>query len=228
MGHQSTGGVWSVPPAPSKGSPSRHGGDGSAVKPRRILVPLDGRRASETALPTAIEFARESGGRVYLLRVLGTLERTAGAAVRQRAAVRSAERYLAETRRRLATDGVSDVSTAVWSGSPAAAIVKAADSTEVDLIIMATGGLTGPPRTLVGSVVARVLRGTRRPVLVVTPAEAVVDTSLGDAAPLPDPAATLRVRSSSVTPGVPGSSTPLPGPSGQRRQGRRPHKETGI
>jgi hypothetical protein len=35
-------------------------------------------------------------------------------------------------------------------------------------------------------VVERVVRGTRRPVLVVTPAEAVVDSSLGHAAPLPD------------------------------------------
>lgn len=227
-GHQSIAGVWSVSPVSSKVPPSRHGGDGSAVKPRRILVPLDGRLASETALPTAIEFARESGGRLYLLRVLGTAERTAGASVRQRAAVRRAERYLAATRQRLATDGVSDVSTAVWSGSPAAAIVKAADSTEADLIIMATSGLTAPPRKLVGSVVERVLRGTKRPVLVVTPAEAVVDTSLGDAAPLPDPAATLRVRSSADTPRVPGSSAPLPGPSGQRRQGRRQPKETGI
>ena len=74
------------------------------------------------------------------------------------------------------------------------------------MIIMATGGRTGPPRKLVGIVVERVLRGTKRPVLVVTPAEAVVDTSLGDAAPLPDRAATVLVRSSSATPRVPGGS----------------------
>ena len=183
------------------------------MKPRRILVPLDGRRASENALLAAIEFARESGGRLYLLRVLGTPERTAGASVRQRAAVRRAERYLVATRQRLATDGVSDVSTAVWCGSPAAAIVKAADSTEADLIIMAAGGLTGAPRKLVGRVVERVLRGTKRPVLVVTPAGAVVDTSLGDAAPLPDPAATLRVRSCSATRRVPGGRRPPPSDS---------------
>jgi nucleotide-binding universal stress UspA family protein len=37
------------------------------MSPRRILVPLDGRRASETALPAAMKLARESGGRLYLL-----------------------------------------------------------------------------------------------------------------------------------------------------------------
>ena len=98
------------------------------MKPSQILVPLDGRLASETALPAAIEFARESGGKLYLLRVLGTPEPTAGASVRHQAAVQRAERYLAATRQRLATDGILDVSTAVWSGSPAAAIVKAAES----------------------------------------------------------------------------------------------------
>lgn len=154
------------------------------MKPRRILVPLDGRRESETALETAIEFAKESSGRLYLLRVLGTTIPTEGASVRQRAAVQRAEHYLAATRERLATDGVVDVSTAVWSGSPAAAIVKAADLTDADMIIMASGGRTGSPRTLVGSVAEQVLRGTRRPMLVITPAEAIVDTSLGDASPV--------------------------------------------
>ena len=155
------------------------------MKPRRILVPLDGRRASETALPAAVELARESGGKLYLLRVLGTPAPTAEASVRYRAAVQRGERYLAATRQRLARDEGLDVGTAVWSGSPAAAIVKAADLTEADMIVMATGGRTGAPRTLVGSVVERVLRGTKRPVLVVKPADAVVDAALDDAAPLP-------------------------------------------
>jgi nucleotide-binding universal stress UspA family protein len=177
------------------------------MKPRRILVPLDGRRASETALSAAIEFATESGGRLYLLRVLPMPASTAGAAVRHRAAVQRAERYLAATRQRLAMDGVREVSTAVWSGSAAAAIVKAAELTEADMIVMARGGRTGPPRELVGSVVERVLRGTRRPVLVVTPADAALDVSLGDAAPLPDPTATA--------PEAPGSAIPL-APGGRR------------
>lgn len=154
------------------------------MRPRKILVPLDGRRASETALAAAGDFAKDSGARLYLLRVLDRPAPTVSASVRQRAAVERAERYLAETREQLAAAGIRDVSTAVWSGAPAAAIVKAADLTGADMIVMASGGPTGAPRTLVGSVAERVLRGTKRPVLVVTPADAVVDTSLGDAAPL--------------------------------------------
>jgi Universal stress protein family len=94
-----------------------------------------------------------------------------------------------------------------------AAIVKTADSTGAGPIIMAAGVLTGAPRKLVGRVVERVLRGTKCPVLVVTPAGGVVDTSFGDVAPLPAPAATLRVRSSSATPRVPGGRRPPPSDS---------------
>jgi len=180
------------------------------MTPHRMLVPLDGRLASETALPPAVEFARKSGGTLYLLRVLATAEAGAGASVRQRAAVQKAERYLAATRRRLASDNGVAASTAVWSGSPAAAIVKAADLIDADMIIMAAGGDTGPPRTIVGSVVERVLRGTKRPVLVVTPAETVVDTSLGDAAPMPDYAETGLVPAPLATALPPAGRPPSP------------------
>ena len=179
------------------------------MTPRRILVPLDGRLASETALPAATDFAKKSGGTLYLLRVLSTPE-ASGVSVRHRAAVQRAERYLAATRRRLASAEGVDVSTAVWSGSPAAAIVKAADLIDADMIIMAAGGDTGPPRTLFGSVVERVLRGTKRPVLVVTPAETVADTSLGDAAPLPDRAETALVPAASSTAHLPAGRGPSP------------------
>jgi nucleotide-binding universal stress UspA family protein len=153
---------------------------------RRILVPLDGRRASEAALAVAGELARGSGGSLYLIRVLETPGPTAEASVRHRAAAQKAQRYLASVRQRVAAEAGVDVSTAVWSGSPAAAIVKAADLIEADMIVMATGARSGAPPKLVGSVVERVLGGTRRHVLVVTAPEALVDTSLGDAAPLPN------------------------------------------
>lgn len=182
----------------------------ASMKPRRILVPLDGQRASESALSAAIELARESGGRLYLLRVLETSASTAGAAVRHRAAVQRAERYLAATRQRLASAGVRDVSTGVWSGSPAAAIVKAADLTDADMIVIASGGGTGPPRGLTGSVAERVLRGTRRPVLVITPANAIVDASLGDAVPLPDRPAPTRPSSVPAAPRTPDERRPSP------------------
>lgn len=155
------------------------------MKLRRLLVPLDGRQVSEAALPPALELAKGSGGRIYLLRVLETPTPTADALVQHRAASQKAEQYLAEMRQRAAREGALKVSTAVWAGAPAAAIAKAATLIRADMIVMATGGRTGPPRKMVGSVVKRVLRGTRCPVLVIRPSDAAVDTSLGDAVPLP-------------------------------------------
>jgi hypothetical protein len=98
----------------------------------------------------------------------------------------------------------------VWSGSPAAAIVKAADLIDAELIVMARSGRTGAPRQLLGSVVERVLRGTSCPVLVVTPADACVDASLCDATPVPVGAARAA-----------GSAGPVAGrrwPSGNSKQ----------
>jgi nucleotide-binding universal stress UspA family protein len=162
------------------------------MSPLRILVPLDGSRTAETALPIAVGLTRESGGSLYLLRVLPTPTPTAEASVQHRATVQNAERYLATTRQKIEAEGVLPISTAVWSGSAPAAIVKAADLITADMIIIATAGRTGPPRTLAGSVVDCVLRGTKRPVAVVTPEEAVVDTSLGEAAPESHLSAGLR------------------------------------
>lgn len=156
------------------------------MTPRRILVPLDGRRASEAALPVAGGLASAARATLYVIRVLETPGPTAEASVRHRAATRQARRYLASIRQRVAAEAGVEVSTAVWSGSPAAGIVKAADLIEADMIVMATGARSGAPPQLVGSVVERVLAGTRRPVLVVTAPEALVDTALGDAAPLPN------------------------------------------
>lgn len=147
-------------------------------------MPLDGSPASEAALPVAIERAGASGARLYLLYVLPPAAASAGAAPRRQAAVRRAERYLAELRQRIAAEAQTDVGSAVWSGAPAPAIVKAAELIDAELIVIARRGSSGPPRRLAGSVVERVLRGTTRPVLVVTPPDTVVEAAPGDAAPL--------------------------------------------
>jgi nucleotide-binding universal stress UspA family protein len=156
------------------------------MTPRRILVPIDGRRDSESALPAAVERAQASGASLYLVYVVATAAPTAEGSLRHRATIHKAERYLAAARRRIVDDADLAVGSAVWSGSPAAAIVRAADMIDADLIVMARGGRTGPPRKLVGSVVERVLRGTSRPVLVITPGGAPVSPPPGDATPLSD------------------------------------------
>jgi nucleotide-binding universal stress UspA family protein len=52
-------------------------------------------------------------------------------------------------------------------GSPARTISQVARESEVDLIVMSTHALTGPVRTLLGSVADEVVRTASRPVLLV-------------------------------------------------------------
>jgi nucleotide-binding universal stress UspA family protein len=138
---------------------------------RRALVILDGRTGAEAALAAAIDLAKESGARLHLVLVL----ELPAPGPKARA---DAEQYLAETRRRLATQGHLDVTTAVWSGARAAAIVEAAEVGDADVIVMGTD--TDPER-----IVEPVLRGTRRPVLVIRSADSAVTKPPGDALALP-------------------------------------------
>jgi nucleotide-binding universal stress UspA family protein len=61
------------------------------------------------------------------------------------------------------TEGVV---TTVWSGPAAAAIIKAAQTHGVDMIVMTTRGRTGRERDMFGSVADAVLRNAPMPVLV--------------------------------------------------------------
>ena len=141
------------------------------MKLRRVLVPLEGRDGAEAALAAAIDLVKESGARLQLVLVL---ELPAPAPK----AREDAEQYLTATRQRLATQGLIDVTTAVWSGARAAAILGAAEVSDTDMIVMAAHAALEP-------IVERVLEGTSRPVLVIRPADAPVTRPPGEAVLLP-------------------------------------------
>ena len=70
----------------------------------------------------------------------------------------------------LGAEGASRVQLSVPVGDPAAEILREADAIDADLIVVSTQGASGMSRFVFGSVAERVLRQTRRPVLVVPPA----------------------------------------------------------
>lgn len=82
--------------------------------------------------------------------------------------VRDAQTYLDTARRRLVS-GYGDVSTVVWRGAPAAAIVRAAQDYGADRIVMTTHGRTGRERDIFGSVADAVLRNAPMSVIVIRP-----------------------------------------------------------
>ena len=141
----------------------------------RILVPLDGSKLAESALPEAKQLARLTGAELVLIRVVdysarnkfgdfGLLyeyEAMAQALAEER---ELAETYLADMVRTIEAEGFT-VSAALVDGIAAKAIV--ALTQPGDAIVMATHGRTGVKRWFIGSIAEEVLRHATVPVLLV-------------------------------------------------------------
>ncbi|MDR7480945.1 MAG: universal stress protein [Armatimonadota bacterium] len=142
-----------------------------------LLVPLDGSRLAESALPAALALARWLGARVTLLHVL---EPAAPASVHGDLHLRAREEalaYLATHARWLAAQGVSaqvHVDVAGAHAAPPGADVAASIAAEAavqaaDLIVLCTHGSGGLRGLLFGRVAQQVLARGRVPVLLVRP-----------------------------------------------------------
>ena len=64
-----------------------------------------------------------------------------------------------------------DLDTRILEGRVSDAIPKFADESDVDLIVMASHGHTGLERLWLGSVTEALARGTKKPLLILRPAE---------------------------------------------------------
>lgn len=138
---------------------------------KRILVPLDGSRLAEQALPHATIHAEKFGAEIVLLMVLEPLPEPSMAG---RKIVRSAEEASAELAQTylegiaagLREQGLS-AQTQTVEGKPYLEIVRHAEDEAIDLIVMSTRGQSGLTRWLLGSVTDRVVRGATVPLLLI-------------------------------------------------------------
>jgi nucleotide-binding universal stress UspA family protein len=146
---------------------------------KKILVPLDGSKLAECALPHAEELAKGCNtGEVILVsvteRVKGyrMLEEPSQPLSQRRIPEASgkkekqAQRYLDRIAKAMEAKGIK-VGTEVLLWKPAEAIVGYAKQSKCDLIVMASHGRSGPSRWAYGSVADKVLRGSCIPVLMV-------------------------------------------------------------
>jgi len=146
----------------------------------RILVPLDGSKVGEAALPHVEELvsklAPEVKAEVILLQVVSSLTHyvIAGeASVRVPYTEKELEQIKKKTKSYLNKAGESlrskgaTVKTKVAAGKAAEEIIKAADETKANLIAMSTHGRSGFSRLTFGSITDKVLRTGNVPVLVV-------------------------------------------------------------
>jgi nucleotide-binding universal stress UspA family protein len=151
------------------------------MKVGKILVPLDGSALAEAALPKAVELAKESPTASVLLVRAAEASMLAGRdpIEAQVVVVHEAEEYLEAVAAQLRAEGVKDVSTSVWYGPPAPAVVEAAQVAKPDMIIMSTHGRSGLGRLFLGSVAETVLRATHTPILLLRPEGAPVEQLTG-------------------------------------------------
>jgi nucleotide-binding universal stress UspA family protein len=149
----------------------------------KILIPLDGSRFAEAALPKAMELVSNNPDATLIL--LRAAEATTFPGVdpidAQVSVVHEAEDYLETVAARLRRDGVSGVRTSVWYGAAAPAILEAARVVNPDLIMMSAHGRSGIGRLIAGPVAESVLRGTRTPIFLIRVEDAPVATSVGRA-----------------------------------------------
>ena len=146
----------------------------------KILVPLDGSKVGEAALPYVedliLKFLPEPKVEVTLMQVLSSLSHyvVAGEASARvpyteeeiEEMKKQAVSYLENAGENLRKKGAT-TTTRVEGGHAAEEIIKAADDIDVDIIAMSTHGRSGLSRWAFGSVTDRVLRGGHKPVLVV-------------------------------------------------------------
>ena len=140
---------------------------------RRILVCVDGSRASLEAARAAIDLAAGWNSELRAVFVIETVDIDGkpdpGVVERMRESGRAILSRVAQMGELKAVK----VTQELLEGVPFDAILKDARGWKADVIVMGRTGRTGPGRALLGSEAERVLEFTERPVLIVPTLESV-------------------------------------------------------
>lgn len=129
-----------------------------------IVVPLDGSRLAEAALPVALRLSRQMGAEIVLTSV--------GPVPESAAQARDERRELHQMLERVAHElaGQAPVRTRLETlGEPARGILQVAREESADLIVMSTHGRSGLSAAIQGSTAAAVIRAGEFPVTLVRP-----------------------------------------------------------
>jgi nucleotide-binding universal stress UspA family protein len=156
---------------------------------KKILVPLDGSKLAECALPYAEEMAEKLGAEVTLFTVTNSLqgywpyegyrERSARDMMQGENTIQPAmipvgvcsmedhaSKYLETSAKSLEAKGIK-VNKRVVCGKTANEILIGAKIENNDLIIMSSHGRSGPSKLIHGSVAQKVLKGSNIPVMII-------------------------------------------------------------
>lgn len=132
-----------------------------------ILVPLDGSKLSEKALPLATAFATASNAQLLLVRSVWVPRLSDITPEEEEVkAVGEAEEYLADLAFKLEAQGLQ-VQTAVPYAPAAEGILMEIELRHADLVVMTTHGRSGISRLIYGSVAESILAHSPVPILLV-------------------------------------------------------------
>lgn len=133
---------------------------------------VDGSKPGERAFEVALKLARDSGARLEIAHVVGVPVAFAGEAAYvqmeaiSRARREAAEKMLAGLREKAAGAGVK-AETALLEGHVAGELVKHAEKSRADLLVIGNRGLSNVARFLLGSVSSAVVAQAKCSVVVV-------------------------------------------------------------
>lgn len=146
----------------------------------RILVPLDGSKLAECVFPHIERIARDCKVKeIILFRVCEspTVPSDYPASMPSSweehvnkvtdHSQQQCSLYLKDAEKQLIKSGVKNISLEAVLGDPATEIADYASKNEIDLIIMASHGRSGPSRWAYGSVADKVFRATCVPILMI-------------------------------------------------------------
>jgi nucleotide-binding universal stress UspA family protein len=142
------------------------------LPPKLILSPIDFSDPSHEALNTAADLASQFGAELLLVHVVPMLPRLPSPATIFNEAEfeqelhKDAERRLRELSRELTEKGVKVRSETGIANDVGMEIIRIAEHNGVDLVVIATHGMTGWHRLAFGSVAEKVVRQIGCPVLV--------------------------------------------------------------
>ena len=148
----------------------------------KILIPLDGSKSSEKAVPYARHLAKLDNAEILLVMIpdelwsggipsagMGPYMGMGAYPIPQdyiETRLRHDKEYLANLQVEVERDGIS-VTTHCPSGDPASEVLELAEREGCDLIVLTSHGRTGIKRFLIGSVAEKVARHSSCPVLIV-------------------------------------------------------------
>jgi nucleotide-binding universal stress UspA family protein len=142
---------------------------------QKILVPVDGSKASRAALRLALELARLHGAQIMLLFVIdaSTLHEISRLSGQERPCLledleKTGDAILTAFAKEALQQGIV-AQTELRQGMPEEVIIEVAGEKGLDVIVMGKIGGKGHRRSMLGSVTERVLEAADLPVVVVTP-----------------------------------------------------------